>query len=139
LYTIDIFSLFIEKSDSFSFFDREERLRTGMNIFFNSNFWNIIFGYGPAAYIFLKTDSFINLYQVLLIETGIVGLTIFSSFLFFQIYQSIQIIKKNRVLGSIFLISILSVLVQFNFIHNYWYPYVWLLFFLNTIEYKLIK
>lgn len=132
-------NIFIDKINSTSLITREERFSEGVEIFRNSSIFNQLFGFGPAAYNTLKIEPLINLYQVILIETGLIGFCIFLFFLLIQIRQAIYIMKFKAQLGKAYFISLMSVLIHFNFVHNYWYPFVWLLFVLNTVEYRNIK
>lgn len=139
VYFLSMNNIFLDKIQSSSLLIRQERFFEGMEVFNKSTLINQMFGFGPAAYDRLKIDPLINLYQVILIENGICGLTVFLIFIILQIRQAIFILQFNAALGKVYFISLVSVFVHFNFVHNYWYPFIWLLFVFNTIDYRNIK
>ncbi len=132
-------NIFLEKYYSSSFFDRQERFNIGIEIFNKSSVFGKLFGNGPAAYHSLGIESLINLYQVIMVEIGLVGLFCFICFIFIQVFQALYILRIDKNLGKVYFISVICVFLHFNFIHNYWYPFIWLLFILNTIQYRSYK
>lgn len=112
--------------------DRSERVVQVFETLKNANVFHWTFGYGPAAYDSLRYEAAaLVLYFTFLIESGVLGLSLF---LFFVLFNLINIISiKDKTLKTIFLCSFVAALVHFVSISNYWYPWFWVLIILSQI------
>lgn len=111
-------------ADNSSASARLERLEGFYTVFYNADIVNVLIGYGPGAYKNLAIDSVISLYPTLLLETGLIGLVIFSLFL---LSVFLKIFKKSGEIKFFFFISFFSATMHFLIISNYWYPWFWFL------------
>jgi hypothetical protein len=90
-------------------------------------------GYGPAAFSTLNTDSFISLYLGILMNTGVIGITLFTLFCFSK-YRSIKKIKDidcRFALKSSFLFACFHL----AFIDIIYVPWFWVLLSLIDVIY----
>lgn len=125
-------AIFLKVSGSGSADDRTDRAVEAFNALINSNWLHLILGHGPAAYDTLRfTAATLILYQVFALESGILGLFLFLSFMAANVYQTFFI--KDETLRIIFLSSIIAALLHFIFIGNYYYPWLWALIILAQI------
>ncbi|MFC3812349.1 hypothetical protein [Lacihabitans lacunae] len=123
---IEIFqTLTVDKVNSTtSGYDRSYRIENALEIIKDANLINIFFGFGPAAYDTNLIDPVIGLYFVLLFETGVFGLFFFIMFFVLTVINNFRI--KNLALRNSLLISLLSGIVHYLFIGNYYYPWIWI-------------
>lgn len=122
-----IFTNSIDKLDSGSSEDRMDRLNVFFNIVSDMNFVESFFGFGPNATVTLGYGEFytiVLLYPLIFIELGFFGLLFFLSIVCYFIYYSFQIKGNIRFYIQI---SLISILMHYLFISNYWYPYLWFL------------
>lgn len=113
-------------SNSASMDDRTMRFLLFQTYFNKAPILNKIIGYGPSGYLHVglqpESESFLVLYQTFIFESGILGICIFSTFLFnILIYLRKIIFPLNFFLFFSFVLGIL----HYFFISNYWYPWYW--------------
>lgn len=124
LYALILLSL-ADKLDSTSFDDRQERIDFFYDKFFHFDPVMQLCGAGPAGFINLGYDeskSSLSLYYKLAFETGYLGLLLFTLLIFYVLLNTLQIRSK---VGFFLLISVISGVVHYYFISNYWYPWFW--------------
>lgn len=120
-------NVILKFTDSSSSTERFERFQAIFKILSISNIFNYLFGFGPAAYDTLNVNSFLNLYLVFGIELGILALLLFIFYLFFIL---IKWFKIKSLYTNCLKFSFLACLIQYNSIHNYFYPWFWVLIIL---------
>jgi hypothetical protein len=108
--------------------EREGRALSAIYIIKSADIKNIMFGFGPAAYDTMRIDPILSLYLLLFFELGLFGTTFFILFLISVYFYS----KKKRVFidptyRRYLNFSLIAVLVHFFAIHNYFYPWFWVL------------
>ena len=113
-------------NNSGSMDDRSMRSYLFQSYFGKAPILNKIIGYGPSGYLRAgleaDSESFLVLYQTLTFETGILGILIFSSFLYtISLYARKLPFPFNFFLFLSFILGI----VHYFFISNYWYPWFW--------------
>ena len=116
--------------------DRTNRLVVFYAIVKNMNIIDYIFGHGPNATVLLgypKNLTMILLYHLLFIELGIIGLFSFLSIIYVFFKKTYLINGKLRFFIQV---SLISLLLHYIFIGNYWYPYLW---FLGVLIYLVNK
>ena len=91
-------------------------------------------GYGPAAFSTLNVDSFISLYLGILMNTGIIGITLFTLFCLSK-YRSIKKIKDVDCRFAL-KCSFLFTIVHLAFIDIIYVPWFWVLLSLIDVIYK---
>ena len=91
-------------------------------------------GYGPAAFSTLNVDSFISLYLGILMNTGIIGITLFTLFCLSK-YRSIKKIKDEDCRFAL-KCSFLFACVHLVFIDIIYVPWFWVLLSLIDVIYK---
>lgn len=111
---------------------RADRFALGWTLLGEATPMQLIFGYGPASYFNLNLgdQSIIQLAQLLLVESGVVGTALFS-WAFLSLART-----ARRTLGDarmFFFWSMGALVIHYTFISNYYYPYLWLLFPLRYI------
>ena len=132
----DLISIKIS-TDNFSYLDRIGRFAAIDKL---SGFAYLV-GYGPAAFSTLNIDSFISLYLGILMNTGIIGIILFTLFCLSK-YKSI---KKIKDLDCRFALkcSFLFACFHLAFIDIIYVPWFWVLLSLidviNLKEKKTIK
>ena len=120
-----IFLSITEKLDSDSFSDREAKIN-----FFYDNFSRFgpikkLTGAGPAGNILLgfdESNSILSLYHSITFELGLSGLFLIILLFAYAIVGALSI--KNRI-GFFFLVSLISGVMHFYIIANFWYPWFW--------------
>ncbi|MGN6298041.1 MAG: hypothetical protein ACTHM7_14735 [Ginsengibacter sp.] len=98
--------------------------------FFFSKFFQLdiirkVIGTGPAGNIILGYDessAILNLYYSVPFELGLLGLLLLLFLFFYFIHMTIKV-KSN--IGFFLLMSIISAMMHFYFIANFWYPWFW--------------
>jgi len=126
-------NVLLKFTDSSSSVERFDRFNAVFNVLKNGNIFNYIFGYGPAAYDTLKVESFLNLYLVFGIELGVLTLFIF---IFFLLYILLNWFKSSNEYTNCLKFSFLACLVHYNSIHNYFYPWFWVLLIIIEVNQK---
>ncbi len=114
-----------EKLDSTSLYDRQARTDFFYNIFSHLSLIEKIIGAGPAGVIVLGFDKFnaiLNLYYSVTFELGIVGLILL--LLLFS-YIILKVIKIRSRLSFFLLIALISGIMHYWFIADFWYPWFW--------------
>ena len=114
-----------EKLDSTSLYDRQARTDFFYNIYSHLNLTQKVIGAGPAGVIVLGFDQFnaiLNLYYSVTFELGIAGLILL--LLFFS-YIILKVIKIRTRFGFFLLISVISGVLHYWVIANFWYPWFW--------------
>ncbi len=119
--------------DSGSSTERMDRFNSIFVLLDKYNLINYVFGFGPAAYDTLKVDPFLNLYLVFFVEVGLVASLIFISFIIYIISKWFIFPTEYTILLKL---CLFSVLIQYNSIHNYFYPWLWLLLILIELNYR---
>lgn len=120
-----IFLSLTDKLDSISFDDRQERMDFFFQTFPKLNFIDKLIGTGPAGFDVLGFDdskSILSLYYSITFEVGFIGV-FFLSALF--MYAFIETFKIKGKLGFFLSISVLSGIIHYYFIANFWYPWFW--------------
>lgn len=129
-------TIILKVSDSSSSSDRLNRINEFFILLGESDVINILIGFGPAGYVNNNIQSIVSLYITLLLETGILGLTVFMIFLFF-ILKDILLI--NKPVKYYLLISYISLLLHYSIISNYWFPWLWFFIVIVSMVNKLEK
>lgn len=119
--------------DSGSSSDRMNRVQSLFILLEKYNILNFVFGFGPAAYDTLKVEPFINLYIVFFVEVGLIATLIFICFIIYIIRKWFKFETKYTVFLKL---SFFSALIHYNSIHNYFYPWFWLLLILIELNYR---
>ncbi len=125
-----------QKFDSFSFDDRKFRTTFFQNTFFKLPLENILIGNGPSGVKLLGYDdsyTFLSLYQTLTFEIGVIGLLIVGVNILIILMKNFL---SNNPIASYFFVSILSGLIHYNSISNYWYPFLWFILAFCIFCYK---
>ncbi len=120
-----IFLSITDKLESGSFDDRQERINFFYDQFSRLNIIKQISGVGPAGYDILGFDevnSILSLYHNITFELGFFGL-----FLLFSLFVYIIIVALNikDKIGFFLLAALISGVLHFYFIANFWYPWFW--------------
>lgn len=121
--------LVTDKIDSSSADEREQRFAVGLNLVSNASFIQFLFGYGPAVYVSQKLgdQTIIQLYLLLLAESGVIGLVLFMFGFWVLAKFAYVFIGHGRVY---FFWALFCILLHYMFIANYYYPMLWSMFFL---------
>jgi len=123
-YTLIILSI-TDKLDSTSFDDRQGRINFFYERFSSLDFIHKLIGTGPSGYTLLgfdETNTILSLYYSITFELGYLGIFLFLVFLLYVLWNTIQIKSK---IGFFLLVAILSGMMHYNFIENFWYPWFW--------------
>lgn len=105
--------------------DRSDRMGETLQSFINGDILHQFFGYGPAAYNTLNIEPVFVLYQVVLLEIGIVGLVLL---LMFFLYHLVILFRlRNSPIAPYLMFGLISVFLHYFIIHNYFYPWLWVL------------
>lgn len=118
------------KLDSSSADVRADRFALGWTLLSEATTLQLMFGYGPASYynLNLGDQSIIQLFQLLLVESGIIGTGLFVG-AFISLARSA---RKTLTDAKLFYFwSMFALVLHYSFISNYYYPYIWLLFALQ--------
>jgi len=128
-YFLSIYALIIlsitNKMDSFSLYDRQERIDFFNDKFTHLPFINNLIGTGPAGYNILGFDeskAILSLYYSITFELGFFGLLLL---LFFFLYIIFQTLRIRTSIGFFLLVSVFSGVMHYYFISNFWYPWFW--------------
>lgn len=128
-YFFSVYALILlsinDKMGSFSLDDRQERLNFFTDKFSHLSFINNLIGTGPAGYNILGFDeskTILSLYYSITFELGYFGLLFL---LFFFLYIFFQALRIRSSIGFFLLISVVSGLMHYYFISNFWYPWFW--------------
>ena len=98
-----------------------------MDIVNNMNIIDYIIGHGPNATVSLGYPSELTillLFPLLFVELGAIGILLFLSIVSVFLFKSVSIHGNVRFYVQA---SLISVLLHYVFISNYWYPYLWFL------------
>ncbi|MDQ6843708.1 MAG: hypothetical protein M3Z92_05040 [Bacteroidota bacterium] len=120
-----IFLSITDKLESGSFDDRQERINFFYDQFSRLNIIKQISGVGPAGYDILGFDevnSILSLYHNITFELGFFGLFLLFSLFVYIIIVSLNIKDK---IGFFLLAALISGVLHFYFIANFWYPWFW--------------
>lgn len=122
-----ISGIFVDKTDSSSSMEREDRFRKGIDLFINASPIEQAIGYGPAVYMSqnLGDDTIIQLYLLLILEAGAIGLF---SFLLALLILAANIKKLPPDYRHYMLWALINCALHYVLISNYYYPYIWLLY-----------
>jgi hypothetical protein len=123
-YTLVLLSI-TDKLDSTSFDDRQARINFFYEKFFHLDIIHKLIGTGPSGYTLLgfdETNTILSLYYSITFELGYLGIFLFSMFLLYILWNTFQIQSK---IGFFLLVSILSGMMHYHFIENFWYPWFW--------------
>ena len=113
-------------SNSGSVDDRSIRTNNFFAVFGKAPIWQKLIGYGPSGYLRAglnaDSDSFLVLYQTIIFESGIIGLSLFGMFL----WNVFQLLKNVAAPLNFFIfLSLVYGTIHYFFISNYWYPWYW--------------
>lgn len=126
--------------------DRTEHLGAALQMFFNGNILQVLFGHGTGAYSFSAlhntnlmvqtVEEAYNIYLSTLTDRGIIGLLIFI-LIFYNIYK----LKTNNPFSDALWFGLAIQLVHFIIVGNLWVYYVWqeVLFLIGYEKYLKIK
>jgi hypothetical protein len=115
----------VDKLDSGSAYDRQDRIDFFFDKFSHFNPINKVVGIGPAGFSNLGFDdskSILSLYYSITFEAGFLGVLLMLSFVIYILGNALKI-KKS--IGFFLLVSIISGIIHYYFIANYWYPWFW--------------
>jgi hypothetical protein len=136
-YTL-IFLSITEKIDSDSFYDRQAKINFFYDNFSRFGLIRKLIGAGPAGYILLgfdESNSILSLYHSITFELGFLGLFLIILLFAYVIVEALGI--KNRI-GFFLLVSLISGVMHFYIIANFWYPWFWFIaaftVFYNTLK-----
>lgn len=104
---------------------RQENINFFFSKFFRLDIIKQIIGTGPAGVLILGYDqstAILNLYYSISFELGFFGFLLFILFLLYLIFHVIKIKSK---IGFFLLISLMSGMMHYYFIANFWYPWFW--------------
>lgn len=124
LYALILLSL-SDKLDSGSFDDRQERIDFFFNKFSFLSPVKKISGVGPAGFDVLGFDdskSILSLYYSITFELGFLGLLLIVLLLVYFILNTLKIKTK---IGFFLMVSVISGVIHYYFIANFWYPWFW--------------
>jgi len=117
--------------------DRTTRYLEGFNALMDSNLLELTFGNGPAVYETLgfSRGGTILLYLTIVLESGLLGLLSFLLFCAILFYKAVRIPILKLRLALLF--GLLSALLHFFIIANYWYPWLWILAIIIQVNYRM--
>ena len=117
--------------------DRTARFLEGINAVWQSDLLRLTFGNGPAVYDSLgfSRGGTILLYLTIVLESGLLGLSFFLLFCGILFYKVIKL--KDRRLRFALMFGLISSLLHFFLISNYWYPWFWILAIIIQVNYRL--
>jgi hypothetical protein len=124
LYTSIVLSL-TQKLDSSSFDQRQEKIDFFYSEFSKFNIANKLVGSGPAGSVvlgFQNEGTIISLYYNITFELGLIGLFLLLFFFGYLFVNSILIRSK---IGFFLMISLISGIIHYYVVHNYWVPWFW--------------
>ena len=124
IYTNILLSV-TDKIDSGSFDDRQGRIDFFYEEFSKFTIVNKLIGAGPAGFDILgfeSSKSIVSLYYNITIELGLVSLFILFAFMAYIFFYAFSI--KNKI-GFFIMIAVLSGIMHYYFVHNYWVPWFW--------------
>jgi len=124
VYTL-IFSSITDKMDSNSFDDRQDRINFFFQQFSRLDVMKKMYGTGPSGATILGFDeskSILSLYYSITFELGFLGLLLLSLLFGYVVIHSLKIKSK---IGYFLLVSLISGILHYYFIANYWYPWFW--------------
>ena len=104
---------------------RKENIDFFFNKFFQLDIIKKVIGTGPAGNVVLgydESNAILNLYYSVSFEMGLLGILLLLFLFFYFIYIAIKV-KSN--VGFFLLMSIISAMMHFYFIGNFWYPWFW--------------
>jgi hypothetical protein len=111
--------------DSNSFDDRQNRINFFYDNFSHLNFVHKLVGTGPAGYNILGFDEFnaiLSLFYSVTFELGWLGLLLF---LLLFVYITYHAIKIRSIIGFFLIVAVISGIMHYYFISNFWYPWFW--------------
>lgn len=114
-----------DKVGSGSFDDRQDRIDFFYDKFFHLDFTTQLIGTGPAGFEVLGYDeskAILVLYYSIPFELGLIGLLLLAVFFLYILIQAITI---RSTLGLFLVISVVSGIMHYYFIANFWYPWFW--------------
>lgn len=114
-----------DKAGSGSFDDRQDRIDFFYDKFFQFDLTTQLIGTGPAGFEVLGYDeskAILVLYYSIPFELGLVGLLLLSAFF---LYILIQAARIRSAVGFFLVISVMSGIMHYYFIANFWYPWFW--------------
>lgn len=125
----NVFDLVVlNKFASGSFEDRWSKLFITLNYIYKNGTYEILFGYGPGSYNYLKIIPSITFYINLLRDLGLAGLITFFILNIFTYFYIIDHIKQEY--QKYFLFSLFSILLFLLAIPNYFFPHFQLVYLL---------
>lgn len=104
---------------------RQENINFFFNKIFQLDIIKKVIGTGPAGNIVLgydESNAILNLYYSVSFELGLLGFLLLLLLFFYFIYITI---KVKSSIGFFLLMSIISAMMHFYFIANFWYPWFW--------------
>jgi hypothetical protein len=124
LYAFILLSV-TDKLDSGSLDDRQERIDFFFDKFSHFDSVKKIGGAGPAGFDILGFDdskSILSLYYSITFELGFLGLLVTTLLFLYFIFHTLKIRTK---IGFFLLVSVISGVMHYYFIANFWYPWFW--------------
>jgi hypothetical protein len=140
LYTSVLLSI-TEKLDSYSMEDRQSRVNFFYSEFSRFSLLKKTIGAGPAATDLLGVDGghvVVSLFYNVTFELGFIGLFLLISLISYIFLNTISIKTK---IGFFLTISIVSGIIHYYVIHDFWVPWFWFvgafsIFYIKRIERK---
>jgi len=123
VYSLIVLSIIDKMNNGYDY--RQENINFFFNKFFQLDIIKQIIGTGPAGVLILGYDqstAILNLYYSISFELGFFGFLLFILFLLYLIFHVIKIKSK---IGFFLLISLMSGMMHYYFISNFWYPWFW--------------
>lgn len=110
---------------------RFERWQNALNLFDHVSFLQYFIGVGPGQVSETFNTGTTSFYIDRIVETGILGLSLFLLFIFFVF---IRVIKMKTQRKYLYFCSLVSITLHFIIISNYWFPYLWTIIILIQLE-----
>lgn len=123
VYALIVLSISDKMDNGFDY--RQQNINFFFNKFFQLDIIKKVIGTGPAGNIVLGYDessAILNLYYSVSFELGLLGLLLLLFLFFYLLYMTIKVKSK---IGFFLLMSIISAMMHFYFIANFWYPWFW--------------
>jgi len=115
----------LDKFTSSSFIDRGVRIYDSLLIWQQASVAELLFGLGPGYHSYYQVEPVVALYALALFQTGLVGALCLT-------LLAVKYLVKWSALGDrtqrlVFGIALVSMLLFYAGVSNYWYPWLWAL------------
>jgi hypothetical protein len=126
--------IFMKLDSSSSLIDRQVRFHETFYFITNAGFLNILIGFGPGSAREFDLELVLSAYVLIFVDYGLLGLMLFVG-IFLQSLLEIRKIQ-NYTKRFLLAVALISLMIHFFIIPNYWYPWPW--FLLAYIRYSAI-